>query len=351
MTIGKWQDPYTSVNGKWMPKNDPMVQTAALQNQLLQSEIDSIGQEEERQNQQGQVASQLASQFLAKWNAELANVKGYYNQATEGLAKAWGIVDQGNQAVGEFDDIYNDVKSSWEQYKASFAPLRDESIAAARSDLSNRGKIIGNLMGLATADYEGEAGRAKADVAAETEKGRRAAEREMGGLGINPASRNYSEMIRKNRVQEALNKVLAGNSARLAEKGRMTEANKTAADVIAQGISNSPANIAQGIATGEQGYANTLAGIKTNKISAISDLAKTGGSLASTAAGIGGSYADAIAAPMGELYAGNLGVALENNPSSVAQANNFKVSGGTNKVSMGNGISLNSGIDLNYKRL
>ena len=348
MTIGKWEDPYTMVNGKWMLKSDPAVQTAALQNQLLQSEIDSIAQEEERQNQQGQVASQLASQFLSKWNAELENVKGYYNQATEGLAKAWGIVDQGNEAVGEFDDIYNDVKTSWEQYKTSFAPLKDESISAARSDLSNRGKIIGNLMGLATADYEGEAGRAKADVAAETERGRRAAERESAGLGINPASRNYSESIRKTRVQEALNKVLAGNSARLAEKGRMVAANKTAADAISQGVSNSPANIAQGIATGEQGYANTLTGIKTNKIGAISDLAKTGGSLASTAAGIGGSYADAIAAPMGELYAGNLGVALENNPSAAAESSGISMPSNFSTGKINSRINIGSGIKLNY---
>ena len=286
-------------------------------------------------------AAQLAAKYLEQWNQALNTASGYYNDAAEGVAKSLGILDKGVESIGDLDDVYADVKSSWNKYKTDYAGLKTDAIAAAQEDIDNRRKVIGNLMGLTTADYEGEAGRAKADVSAETERGRRATEREMAGLGINPASRNYAESIRKTRVQEALNKVLAGNTARLAEKARITDANKTAADVISSGISNSPASIAQGISTGELDYLKEMGDLKGKKVDSYGNLASTGGGLASTMSSIAGGYAQNIANPLGEMYATNQGLAMSLNPQQYITGNSWLNGGmGRSKASPLTGITL-----------
>ena len=280
----------------------------------VNSRVQSDGRGRQGQLAQGQAAANLASQYLKSWNDALNTTAGYYNDAAEGVSKSFGILDKGVEAVGELDSVYDDVKNSWNQYKTDYAGLKTDAIGAAQEDIGNRRKVIGNLMGLTTADYKGEAGRAKADVAAETERGRRATEREMSGLGINPASRNYSESIRKTRVQEALNKVLAGNSARLAEKTRITDANKTAADVISNGISNSPFSMAQGVSTGELDYLKEMGDLKGKKVDSFGNLAATGGQLAGVQAGIATGYGQNIANPLGEMHSANQGLAMSLNP-------------------------------------
>ena len=316
--IGYKGDPWIMVNGKWTTKDDPAYAGAQLQNQLIQAELDSIQAEEQRKKDQGAASAQLASQFLNQWNKSLSEAKGYYNSAIADIDKAWGLVDKGMADTKEFDSIYNDVQSSLAKYREQFGGAKKDAISAYRQDLADRRQAINNLKGLATADYEGVSGRAKADVSAESDAARRAQEREMTGLGISPNAINYQNAMRKARVNEAISKVLAGNTARLGEKNRLVDANKTLSDAISQGYNASgTAGVAGDIAKTELDYLNTASGIKKDKIGAITSLAGTGGNLASAKSGIASGYSQSMSEPFGELYAGTLGSALSLSPSTV----------------------------------
>jgi hypothetical protein len=267
---------------------------------------------------QGNAAAQLASEYLDKWNEGISDLKGYYNVAIEGIKESFQTLEEGNQWVDEdLRGLIGEIDSSLAEYKSVYDPLRDESVAAAREGIAAERQLTNTLTGLATPDYEGSAGIAKADVASESEKARKADVREMQGLGISPTSGNYAERMRRSRVDEAINKVLAGNMARINEKSRVGTLAVEGLNAINPNASYAGANA---ISMGELDYLKEKGSQIKTGIDAKNQYAQTGAELSNAATNVANSYGKYISEPYSELYSANQGIATKLNPSSVTNS-------------------------------
>lgn len=293
-----------------------MTESQYLQNQLIQAEIDRVKKQGQLTRQQGEAASKMSAQFLDQWNKGLQNLTGMYNVATEQIAKSYGYLDDAKAAASGMDDVIAQVNNDWSQYRDTFDPLQGESIDTAREGLMTERELMGTIRDLNRADYEGVAGSAKADVAAESERGRQAQQREMQGLGVDPTSGNYQNSMRRSRANEAINKVLAGNMARLNEKNRLTGVATTGLSVIDPSRAY---GIAGDISRGSREYAGMVSGLEGTKVNAMTGIANSAAQLANAQTGVANSYGGNVTRPASEMYASTMGTALASSPGSLNQ--------------------------------
>ena len=302
----------------------------SAEDKLLQAELDAIEDEKDLREDQGAVSSKLAAQFLGEWNKGLSNLTGMYNVASGQVARSYGYLDEAgdfldsaSDSVGQLDDLVADIDNSLQEYRTAFNPLRDEAVAGAREGIQTERELTGTIKDLSQADYEGVSGTAKADVAAESENARRAEARNLQGMGINPNSGNYKDSMRKSYINEAINKVLAGNMARIGEKNRV-------AGVAVSGLNaidpSSTYGIAKDITAGDTNLVGAKANMVNTGIKARSDIAGMAGNIASAAGnlanaqtGIANSYGSNVVAPTSEMYATNLGTAMATDPTKIQQ--------------------------------
>ena len=329
--IGKPKE-YFNINGSWVTSDSPVYKNYVLQNQLIEAELGSIAAEQQRQKDQGQAASELAKNYLQAWNQSLENLTGYYNQATQSISQSWDLIGAASEKIQGIDDVVDDIESTLAEYNAAYTPLRDESIQAAREGIQARRNLMGNITDLSQADYEGASGRAKADIASEFENARRAEARELSGLGISPTSLNYQDRLRRTRVEEAVNKVLAGNLARMNEKNRVTGVSLEGLNVIKP---SEEYGIAKSISQGSQNLLGMKGEMIGTGINASTQLAQAGTSLANAGTNIANSYGQNVSQPIGEMYGGALGQGITLAPNSVSTA--------APKVSSSGGITTTTG--------
>lgn len=264
------------------------------------------------QAQQAQKASQYADQFLSSWNASVAKAEGIFNAGMASIDELQPYIDSISAYGDDINALIQTAQTDLASYRTKYDPLETEAIETSTMALQEQRGYMEQLKGLATADYEGVSGIAKADVAAESERGRRAQARSLQSYGLDPTSGRYQGGMRSSRVNEALNKVLAANASRLAEKGRV-------AGVVATGLENiDPAtmggDIAKQIQTGAMDYSDMISGLtKTGAdIQKTAVDAKTAGIQAGT--DLATNYSRTITQPYGEAYMSMLGTGMASGP-------------------------------------
>jgi len=219
----------------------------------------------------GQDVSALANKFWDAWQSSLGNVMGMYNKAAGTLGKSQnylndlkkyaGSIDAlGKQYGDKFAGLYDQVMSDYGTYSAEFDPLQNESLAAARERLQQRGELATQLMSLARPDYRGVSDRALADVNAQAEKERREAARREAGLGIDPTSGRSRARTTQSHNDEVLAKALAANTARRGEKDRVTGITQAGLQLLNPAVEANMADQIQGRKTQQLGLASGVMG-------------------------------------------------------------------------------------------
>lgn len=340
-----------------MPVNNYTIQQ--LMGQGLTYE-QAYAQEKERSDQAGlkktgEVASTWMNKFFDEWDTSRQKTEGMFNQAlqsvkstenqintkintsianfNQGIGKAQSFLDQAKGKLGGIDDLMDQVESDYQEFKTQYDPLEKESIETASQGLKTQRELMSTLSGLNKADYEGVAGSAKADVASESERARQAEARRLSSLGIDPSAGMGAGTMRKSRMDEAINKVLAGNLARTTEKARLQ-------DLVGMGLSTVKPGEAFGIGQGirgiSQGYLGQKGGIeelgirsRENLTKAATDIASAQGSglaslegirtsgltnLSGQSGDLATSYANTQTQPVGEMGSAFLGLTIGTNP-------------------------------------
>lgn len=270
---------------------------------------------------QASVAAKYAEDFLSQWNKSTAETKGVFNTAMASIDELQPYIDKMSAYGENINDLIQTAQTDLAAYREKYSPFETEAIETSRMALGEQRGYMEQLRGLSVADYKGVSGRAKADVAAESERGRRAEARTLQGFGLDPTSGRYRGSIRSSRISEALNKVLAANAARLDEKGRV-------AGIAQEGLRTiSPAamggDIAAGIQTGGMDYnkliesfSKTGAGIKK-----AATEAKTAGITAGT--DLASAYGKAITEPYAEGFGTMLGAGIATDPTKMRNIGNI----------------------------
>ena len=245
-----------------------------------------------------------ADQFLQAWNQTLQASQGVYNRALDAYEGTYDWMKDAGEAAGRLGDLAGQVETEYQQFRTDFAGLEGDFRGAAEGELGARGRMGKQLEGLATADYEGAAGRAMADVTQQSEIGRQAEARRLQGLGIDPTSQRGRAMMEKGRATEAGQKATAANIARRGEKERVTGATATAMSMFDP---NAMAQMAMGIRGAGTQLLQTSAGLRGAETQALGQLAGTQAQVATGMAGVGESMATTIGgqqADVAGLYAG-----------------------------------------------
>jgi hypothetical protein len=229
-----------------------------------------------------------------------------YNSAISEITKASGMVgDAYKEISSNLGDMSADIGKEWEEMKSTYGDIKGDLIGATKESLQQRGDLRRQFMDLAKADEEGVAGRAMTDVAAQSEAGRRAEAMRLQGLGVDPTSGRARSQMRMGRNEEALNKVLAANKARVAEKDRV-------AGLTAQGLQlidpTQDINAATAIQNMQNNLLTTRSNLEVNRANTMGNLASTQGSLAGQYGNLATGYAQNVVAPKGEMGAAQLGV-------------------------------------------
>lgn len=196
--------------------------------------------------------AELAGQYLGSWNNMLTASNNMLNSAAQSISDLMKQSISGNSAQisdvwSRIDAAIGDVEKGVVDYQQKYGGLETEAINTAISQLGSQKALTAQMQDLARADTEGAATRAKADVASEASAARSKMADELIALGVDPTSGAGRAMMRQSMDSEALSKVLAGNKARIDEKGRATAATLGALQAINPGeAAGIASNIAQG---------------------------------------------------------------------------------------------------------
>mgnify|MGYP001420553663 CR=1 FL=1 len=296
----------------WIMRQQQIEKSGLEMNLLKQQQIDK--------KKQAELASEYAQKFLSQWNTAATESRGAFNTAMAGVEETKNYLKSiGTEYGGQIKALVDQTQADLAQYKQTYAPLETEAIETARQALGSQRGMMTYLQDFSKADYEGVSGRAKADVGAEMEMGRRAEARELSGLGLDPTDTKYRGSMRQSRVDEAINKALAANKARLEEKNRVTGVTTTGLQVIDP--SKMGGNIAGQIQTGKKGYTDTVseltkagAGLQTGLAGAKASLAKTSGDLAT-------GYGQTMMPQYGESFMSMLGTGMATDPTKLSGLN------------------------------
>jgi len=231
----------------------------------------------ELQKKQAGVTAELTKQFLSQWGVGMEGLKDLYSQILGGDGGTAG-------AVG---DLSKKVLEEYESFKTEYAPMQKQFFEQAGEELGVRKEMIGQLRGLAIPDYEGAAGRARGDVAGQSEMARQAESRRLMSLGLDPTSGKFGALTKKSYLDEARNTAIAMNLARRGEKERIT-------GITGQAIELADPRIASSIGLGLQEQ-------QTGMLKTTADLARSQADIEASRAGVVSSYARDVVSPYGQV--------------------------------------------------
>jgi len=289
-----------------------------LQLELLRKEIAAMDNQDSGNAEVSKEAAEMSKKYLGEWNAGLEKAGGMYNAAITEIGKAQGTVADAYADVSKnMGDMSADLATEWNSMKEQWGGIQSDLVGSAQGDITDRNALKRQFMDLTRSDEEGASGRAMADVAAQSEAGRQAEAMRLSGLGIDPTSGRTRSMMTMDRNAEALNKAMAGNKARLAEKDRV-------AGLTAKGLELIDPTKSVDAASRIQGMSNDLlatrSNLEVNRGNTMGNLAMTSGKLAGMQGDLAGSYASNIVAPKGELGAAQLGVSQATRPATQTAA-------------------------------
>jgi hypothetical protein len=288
------------------------IQTEA---ELAKAQIQQIAVDNQRAQIAGQQSAKLASQFFDRWNTALGETKGIYNKAIAASNQSMGLINNAIGKVGDFDKIVAELKQTGLDYDQKYGGFEQEAIGAAKEGLQAERALTGRIMDYSQED-QGASGRAMADVGVEAEKGRQAEAMRLQGLGVDPTSGRFAGGLRRDRIQTALNKSLAGNAAKLAEKSRAGAYAIQGMNAIDPSVAG---NMAQNVSQGRQDIMKTRTGAAQTALGARTNLATASGQVGQNLANIGTARSNAITQPMGEMYGTMLGSTLANAPGALGK--------------------------------
>lgn len=245
-----------------------------------------------------------ADQFLTAWNNTLMASQGVYNRALQAYEGTYDWMRDASESARRLGDLAGTVEQEFQQFRTDFAGLEEDFRGAAVSELGARQRMGAQMEDLATADYEGAAGRAMADVATQAEIGRQAEARRLRSMGIDPSSPRGRAVMERQRSEEMTSRAIAGNIARRGEKERVTGATATAMQLFDP---SQMAQMAMGIRGAGTQLIQTAAGLRGAETEAMGGLARTQAAVASGMADVGRSMATTIGgqqADVAGLYAG-----------------------------------------------
>jgi hypothetical protein len=228
------------------------------------------------QKQSAQATAQLTQQFLNQWGVGMQNLTDLYDR-----------VLSGEGASGQLGDLSSRIMDELNEFQETYAPMEREFFEQARDDLRARSEMTGQLRDLTRADYEGVAGRARADVAGQSEMARQSAAREAMSMGLDPTSGKFGALTKKSYLDEARNTAIAMNIARRGEKERVAGLTGQAIELIDPRIA---AEIGQGLQES-----------RTGMIGNITDIARAQADIESSRANILNSYAQNVVSPYGQV--------------------------------------------------
>lgn len=308
--VGKYQSSQTSAKGMEQMDKAGALQwqdSAAYNMTKLSVEREGLLNEQLKADMANKAQlAKMAGQYLGSWNEMLGasnnmlnaaaqSITGLMKESASGSASAWARID------AAIDDIGKNVT----EYQQKYGGLETEAINTAISELGAQRELTAQMKDLTKVDPEGAATRAKADVASESSAARSKMADELVALGVDPTSGAGRSMMRQSMDTEALGKVMAGNKARLDEKGRGVANTATALQAI------NPAETA-GIATNIAQGKRELMGDKNKLLIAGTDAQnrelQSKGELASALARVAASTS-ANAAQVGDFGAALLGAA------------------------------------------
>lgn len=287
-----------------------------LQLELLRKEIANMDDQDAGNAEVSAEATKMSKKYLDQWNAGLNKTEGMFNTAIKEMGSARDYVSGAYKDVtASLGSMGEDMKSEWESMKSEYGDIKGDLIGATKEDMTNRSELTRQFMGLTKADYEGASGRAMADVAAQSEAGRQAEAMRMSGLGVDPTSGRSRGFMRTSRNDEALNKAMAGNTARLDEKERISGLTAKGLELIDP---TKNINAATKIQDMQNNLLTTRSNLSTNLADIQSRLAGNTANLASQEGNLASSYAASVVAPKGEMGAAQLGVSQATRPSSTS---------------------------------
>jgi hypothetical protein len=259
-----------------------------------------LRQEMEEGPKRQEMLRKMSMNYLNNWNKQLANSTGMFNKAAETISTAIadtkasiGVIDRTiNNAVGE-------VNQSLSDYRQKYGGLETEAIDVAMEELGITRELGQQMAELSRPDVEGASARAKADVSAEGAAARQKMANDLIAMGIDPTSGTGQRMMRESLDTEAFGKVMAGNTARIAEKDRATRATATGLQYINP---NETAGIATTIAAGDRQLLDQKNALTMAGINARTQLHGVQGSLANSMANVAGQNAQ-VAGQQGEFGA------------------------------------------------
>ena len=229
------------------------------------------------QKQQSVQTANLTQQFLSQWGTGMEDLKDLYGRILSG--------ETGGS--GPLADLQTKIMEEYESFKTEYQPMEREFFQAAREELGVRKELIGGMRELARPDYEGVAGRAGADVTAQSEMARQAEARRTMSLGLDPTSGRFGALTRRSFLDEARNRVIAMNLARRGEKERV-------AGVTGQALQLTDPSLTAGIGAGIQER-------RTGMLGTAADIATAQAGVQKAQAEMVGGYARDVVRPYGEV--------------------------------------------------
>lgn len=269
-----------------------------MQMGLMRGEMDMQRQQMAASQAAAKSAAPMAKQYMKMWNTSLKSTQGMYNQAMSSVGEGWKAIKAMQSDKMDFSKLNKDLETEWENIKGKFGGLSDQAIEMAGEEMTQRQQLGRQLGQLAQPDYEGAAGKAMADVTAQSEMGRKSEQRRMASLGIDPTSGRSRSAMNTMQSQEALAKAQAGTEARRGEKERVTGVTQSAMQLI------DPSKTA-GIATNIQAAKGNLLAQRTGLAEAQT---RQQAGIAGAISGMAGAAGN-IARGMGETVTGPLGEA------------------------------------------
>lgn len=260
----------------------------------------------------GGPANDLADKFLASWNQYMTDAKGIYNEALKGFDQGYDYLRDATKSIDALGDIGADVENDLNTFRQQFGPLQGELAEGARGNLRNQQQMGAQLKDLATADYEGAAGRAMADVSQQTEIGRQADARRMAALGQDPTALRSRAISANTTTGEATGKALAANMARRGEKDRVTGITGQAYQLFDP---NNLAKTALSIRSAGDSLQQLRGNLASQSVATRANLANTWGQMATAQGNIGGDVATKIGSQYGDMAGLFAGLNYANNQS------------------------------------
>jgi len=262
--------------------------------------------------QQGTVAANYAKQFLSQWNQKAAETKGIFNTAMASIQDLQPYIDKVSAYGNDINELIASAQSDLGAYRAKYTPLETEAIETSMMALGAQRGMMGQLQELSKADYQGVSGRAKADVSLEMDRARRAEGRNLQSFGLDPTSGRYRGSMRSSQINESLNKVLAANFARLAEKNRVAGVVQGGLQVVDP--SKMGGDISKQISSGGIDYSRLIGGLAETGagIQKTAVEAKTAGIRAGT--DLASSYSRSLMEPNIEGFGAMLGTGMATDP-------------------------------------